>query len=160
MVLDEPTCQCSRINTQAAIQPMQIGLYSSGKVAYRVLKDGIGSAYRSAKAAASCAILEGIAEDFRRYYSPLYRRIELDNHFGRFIFLITYIIQRVRFARKAMLQMVVAEQVSGGAAPRMSNVLWDTFTGSAPYLDVFLRVLHPAFICRFAWGLVVSAIGG
>jgi len=32
----------------------------------------------------------------------------------------------------------------------MSTVLWDTFTGSAPYGSVLLRTLHPAFLSRFA----------
>jgi len=31
----------------------------------------------------------------------------------------------------------------------MSTVLWDTFTGSAPYTDVFMRTLSPAFLYRF-----------
>jgi CRP-like cAMP-binding protein len=40
-------------------------------------------------------------------------------------------------------------------------VLWDTFTGSAPYGDVFLRSLHPMFLGRMLWetgkGFVTSA---
>lgn len=160
---DEPDCQClPRMSTSAAVQPYADRIVFIGDSSVsRLKKDGIGAAYRSAKAAASCAILEGVAsEDFRRYYMPFLSRIEQDNNFGRFIFFVTHILQRVRFTRKAMLQMVAAEQLSPDVPPRMSNVLWDTFTGSAPYLDVFLRILHPAFICRFAWGLVVSALGG
>jgi CRP-like cAMP-binding protein len=30
----------------------------------------------------------------------------------------------------------------------MSTVLWDMFTGSAPYREVFLRTLHPMFLFR------------
>jgi hypothetical protein len=56
------------------------------------------------------------------------------------------------------MQMLAAEQYSPGNPPRMSGVLWDTFTGSAPYQDVFKRTLHPAFLGRFAWDLVSSVM--
>ena len=160
---DQPDCQClPRINIRAAVRPYSDRVVFIGDSGVsRLKKDGIGTAYRAAKAAATCAILEGVsAHDFRRYYAPICRRMELDNQFGRFIFFITHIIQRVRFARKAMLRMAAAEQLSPGIPPRMSNVLWDTFTGSAPYLDVFVRTLHPAFIGRFVWGMVGSIMSG
>jgi flavin-dependent dehydrogenase len=158
---DQPDCQClPRINVRAASQPYAdrvVFIGDSGVT--RLYKDGIGAAYRAAKAAATCAILEGISsEDFRRYYAPFCRRMVIDNHFGRFIFLITHIIRQVRFSRKVILQMVAAEKLSAGVFPRMSDVLWDTFTGSAPYQDVVLRTLHPAFVSHYVRSLVDSVI--
>lgn len=160
---DQANCQClPRINVRAAIQPFAdrvVFIGDSGVT--RLYKDGIGAAYRAAKAAVSCVLLEGVAtEDFKRYYTPFCRGMELDNYFGRFIFFITHIVQRLRFSRMAMLQMVAVEQHSSSIPPRMSSVLWDAFTGSAPYKDVFLRTLHPAFIGRFVWILLNSVIGG
>ena len=38
----------------------------------------------------------------------------------------------------------------------MSHVLWDTFTGSAPYREIFLRTLHPAFLGRLVVELAAS----
>jgi len=154
---DQSVCRCfPRINIRAAVHPYADRvLFIGDSGVARLYKDGIGAAYRAGKAAASCAILEGISsEDFRRFYAPFYRRMEVDNYFGRYIFFFTHIIQRVRFARKAMLKMVAVEQLSPGVSPLMSNVLWDTFTGSAPYRDVFLRTLHPAFLSRLVWSLV------
>jgi hypothetical protein len=40
----------------------------------------------------------------------------------------------------------------------MSSVLWDVFTGSAPYREVLLRTLHPVFLCRLGWNLLVANI--
>ncbi len=154
---DQPDCQCSpRINVRAASRPYADRLVFIGDSSVtRLYKDGIGAAYRAAKAAATCAVLEGVSsENFRRYYAPLIRMMELDNQFGRFIFFMTHIIQREHFSRKAVLRMVAAEQLLPGNPPRMSSVLWDTFTGSAPYKDVFLRSLHPALVSRFVWRLV------
>lgn len=159
---DQPECQClPRINIRAAFQPYADRLVFIGDSGVtRLYKDGIGTAYRASKAAAACAILEGIsAADFRRYYAPFCKTLALDNQSGRFIFFITHIIQRTRFTRKAMLQMAATEQLSPEVPPHMSQVLWDVFTGSAPYLDVLHRTLHPAFLSRFVWNLVRSAFG-
>jgi hypothetical protein len=52
--------------------------------------------------------------------------------------------------------MVSKEQRIAGTQPRMSTVLWDTFTGSAPYSSVLMRTLHPAFVGRFVWELTAG----
>jgi hypothetical protein len=52
--------------------------------------------------------------------------------------------------------MAAGEQQKQGGHRRMSIVLWDTFTGSAPYREIFLRILHPAFLARFVWNIAVS----
>lgn len=160
---DQPACQClPRINVRASLQPFAdrvVFIGDSGVT--RLYKDGIGAAYRAAKAAATCSVLEGISsEDFRRHYAPFCRKMELDNRFGNFIFFVTHLIQRASFSRRAVLQMAAAERLSPGTPPRMSGVLWDTFTGSASYQNVLLRSLHPAFVSRFAWHLVDAIISG
>jgi hypothetical protein len=38
----------------------------------------------------------------------------------------------------------------------MSGVLWDLFSGSASYTNVFLRTLHPAYIGKLAWNLLAG----
>jgi hypothetical protein len=52
--------------------------------------------------------------------------------------------------------MAKAEQKKQGKYRRMSSVLWDMFTGSAPYRDVFVRTLHPSFIGGLLWHLAVG----
>ncbi len=52
--------------------------------------------------------------------------------------------------------MVAREQQKQGRHRRMSMVLWDTFTGSAPYREVFLRTLHPSFLGRFLQDMVIG----
>ena len=39
----------------------------------------------------------------------------------------------------------------------MSQVLWDMFTGSAPYRDIVTLAMHPRFLARLTWEMVVSA---
>jgi flavin-dependent dehydrogenase len=124
-------------------------------------KDGIGAAYRTAKAAAAAAVLHGVsAEDFRRHYEPVCRSIGTDNKFGKFLFTFTWLFRKVRFTRRAVLRMTAKEQGSENGARRMSRVLWNLFTGSAPYRDVFRDTIHPGFVGGLAKNLVLSVPPG
>ena len=151
---DQPACFCSpRINVKGAESPFADRLVFLGDCGTtRLYKDGIGAAYRAAKSAATTAIYQGVAaSDFRRHYQPACQAIATDNRIGEFIFLIVRQIQRWRFARRAVLMMVAGEQHKDPGSRHMSTILWDTFTGSAPYREVFVRSLHPAFLLRLLW---------
>jgi hypothetical protein len=120
-------------------------------------KDGIGAAYRTAKAAASTAIFQGVsADDFEQHFMPICKGISWDNSIGKFNFLVTKLIQKLRFTRRALLRMTSIEQEKDGDERRMSMVLWDMFTGSAPYIEIFKRTLHPKFLGVFLWNLALS----
>ncbi|MGE5188610.1 MAG: cyclic nucleotide-binding domain-containing protein [Gemmatimonadota bacterium] len=147
-------CRCApAINVSGAVKPFADRVVLIGDSGVnRLYKDGIGGAYRTAKAAARTAVFEGVSEeDFRRHYLPTCRALARDNAIGKVIFGITTLIQNVRISRKGLLRMTAAEQAEGGCPQRMSGVLWDTFTGSAPYADVFLRSLHPMFLGGLLW---------
>lgn len=145
-------CHCYPLmNIGGAVQPFSdrvVFIGDSGVT--RLYKDGIGAAYRTAKAAAKTAIFEGVsAEDFHRHYWPTCQSITSDNNLGKVIFNAIHLIQKIRPARNGVLRMVFAEQQKEGGHRRMSSVLWDIFTGSAPYRDIFLRILHPLFLEKF-----------
>ncbi len=147
-------CRCSpAINISAAVKPFADRMVLIGDSGVsRLYKDGIGAAYRTAKAAAGTAVFAGVAEeDFRKGYLPVCRSLATDNGIGKVVFGITRLIQKTTVLRKGMLRMTTAEQESRLRNPRMSDVLWDTFTGSAPYRDVFRRLLHPVFLGRFLY---------
>lgn len=151
--LEAPSCWCSpRINVTGAKHPYEDRLLFIGDCGVtRLYKDGIGAAYRVAKAAASAAVFQGISEqEFGEYFLPACNAIETDNTIGKFIFLFTEQIQKRTFARRAVLKMVSREQSVPGAKRHMSTVLWDMFTGSASYREIFLRTLHPGF-----WGRLI-----
>ncbi len=149
-------CHCSpKIAVDTASHPFSDRVVLVGDCGTtRLYKDGIGAAYRTAKAAAKTVAFHGFSEeDFRRNYWPICRKLIRDNTVGKFVFAVTTLIQKHAFARRALWRMVSKEQKIAGANPRMSTVLWDTFTGSAPYTSVLMRTLHPAFIARFGWEL-------
>jgi len=152
-------CRCSpSINIRGAARPLADRVVFLGDCAEnRLYKDGIGGAYRTSKAAARTVAYYGIsAEDFRQHYLPVCRNLATDNAIGKVVFATTHLIQRLRVTRRGLLRMVAAEQKSGAPAG-MSSVLWDTFTGSAPYRDVFRRTLHPLFLGRFLYEIAMAA---
>ncbi|MBK5095997.1 MAG: cyclic nucleotide-binding domain-containing protein, partial [Deltaproteobacteria bacterium] len=152
-------CRCyPAINVLGAQKPYGDGMVFIGDSGVsRLYKDGIGGSYRTAKVAAKTAIFHGIsAEDFQKHYLPACRALSNDNAIGKVVFMVTRVIQSLRFARRGVLRMTTREQQGAGARRRMSTVLWDTFTGSAPYRDVFMRTLHPAFLGGFLYQMIAG----
>jgi hypothetical protein len=123
----------------------------------RLFKDGIGAAYRTAKAAAKTVAFHGVgAESFKKHYAPLCHRIDHDNLVGKFLFSVATLVQKARFARRGVLRMTRSEQQLPDGPRRMSGVLWDLFSGSASYTNVFLRTLKPAYLGSLGWNLVAG----
>ena len=160
-VIPPHACHCyPRINTRAARPAYGDRLVMIGDSgATRLFKDGIGAAYRTAKAAAKTVVFHGIdADSFRKHYAPLCNKISNDNRVGKFVFDVASLVQKAKFARRGVLRMTVNEQHDADSARRMSTVLWDLFSGSASYTDVFLRTLDPRYIGSLGWNLVAGNI--
>jgi len=135
-----PTINIKAAKSAYADRVILIGDASSSKL----YKNGIGSAYITAKAAAKTAIFEGISEkDFKKSYQKVCDELNLDNAIGKGIFALTTIIQKSNLLKKGLYNMVEMEQKQSSEKRRMSSILWDTFTGSAPYKDILKRGLHP-----------------
>jgi len=107
-----PACNCwPNINMKGARQPYTDRMVFVGDSGVaRLYKDGIGSAYRTAKAAASASLLYGVSKaDFEKHFLPTCKAIEKDNLIGRFVFAVTHHVQHTRFAREALVRMVAYE---------------------------------------------------
>jgi flavin-dependent dehydrogenase len=155
----ENVCHCfPRINVQGARRPYADRMVMVGDCGVtRLYKDGIGAAYRTAKAAAMTAALHGISRKaFARHYHPACRAITFDNGIGKLVFLASHLFQKKRFSRKAVLRMTAQEQAEEKGPRLMSSVLWDVFTGSAPYRDVLVRTMRPGFIGGLLWNLLAT----
>ncbi len=164
--LPELACHCfPRLNVHPAAQPFADRMVWIGDCGVaRLYKDGIGSAYRMAKAAARTAVFQGVAaRDFEAHYGPTCRAMNWDNTLARLVFMATSAIQKLRPLRRGVLRMTATEQAHKDVFRHMSSVLWDVFTGSASYQDVLVRSVHPAFMAKLTWNLVagnVAALAG
>jgi hypothetical protein len=144
------SCQClPHINIRGVEKPYAervVFIGDSGVT--RLYKDGIGAAYRTAKAAARTVIFEGISERaFKDHFQPVCQSIRNDNKIGKYAFVLTRLAQRLPFVRRAIISISRNEQLHG-TRPRLSGILWDMFSGSAPYGDIFRRMVHPALLTR------------
>ena len=157
---EEGACHCGpKINIRESSVPFADRVVLLGDCgATRLYKDGIGAAYRTAKAAARTTVFSGIsADDFRRHYWPVYRSIARDNRFGLLMFAVVHWIKAFSPLIAGVMAMSAREQARSAARKRMSTVLWDMFTGSAPYREIFFRTLDPRFLVGFARETVSAA---
>lgn len=152
-------CSCSPLlNLGARTRPYadRVVLIGDSGVT-RLYKDGIGAALRTGKAAATAAIFHGVSkDDFARHYWPACRRIANDNAIGKVMFGTTAIFKRFRFLRSLMYRMAMREQEQASRRPHMSSLLWNMFTGSAPYTEICRDALHPGF----AGNMILNAMAG
>lgn len=154
-------CHCSpKMYFGAARQPFTDRVVMIGDCGVaRLYKDGIGAAFRTARAAARTSVFEGVsAASFRKGFLPEFRNIQRDNLFGKAVFTVVHLMKHLDISSHAILRLVVAERNKRGSERRMSAVLWDMFTGSSPYRDIFYRTLHPMFLIRFTSSLVQSLV--
>jgi flavin-dependent dehydrogenase len=152
-------CQCfPSINIKSAKSAYSnrvvlIGDSSSSKL----YKNGIGAAYITAKAAAKTVVFEGISiSNFQKSYQPACTTLNRDNAIGKMIFLVTTIIQKSTILKTGLFRMVVKEQKKTNDNRRMSSVLWDTFTGSAPYTGILKRVVNPLVLASLIWNILTG----
>jgi len=123
----------------------------------KLYKNGIGAAFTTGRAAASTAIFEGIGEKhFEKYYAPICRDLDKDNQVGKFIFLVTKLIQKSPILKRGVLDRVGREQVNSKSPQLLSSALWDTFTGSAGYRNILKRFINPKLILGLLWSILSS----
>jgi flavin-dependent dehydrogenase len=153
------SCQCyPRINTHTAKYMYGNRFVAIGDSATsKLYKNGIGAAYITAKAAAATALFNGVSEkDFKKHYLPACRSLHYDNLIGKIVFLVTKLIKTNSLLKRGVVKTVIKEQNKAGKKRNMSLVLWDTFTGSAPYKEIFFRSLKPAFLFLLLWNTISS----
>lgn len=152
-------CQCyPKINTGTAKFMYGDRFVAIGDSATsKLYKNGIGAAYITAKAAAETVLFNGVSsKDFEKHYLPTCESLNTDNAIGKLVFLVTKIIKKSTLLKKAVIKSVINEQSKSGLKRHMSTVLWDTFTGSAPYKEIFFRTLKPMFLISLLWNTVRS----
>jgi hypothetical protein len=125
----------------------------------KLYKNGIGAAFTTGKAAASTAVFEGISEaQFEKYYASVCGGLDRDNKAGKFIFWVTRIIQKSAVLKRGVLEQVRKEQENPGSPQSLSTALWDTFTGSAGYIDILKRFLRPGLLASLLFSILRSNI--
>ncbi|MEW5872109.1 MAG: FAD-dependent oxidoreductase [Chloroflexota bacterium] len=145
---DTPTlCGCTpRIVTAPAT-----GYYADRMVAVgdcavtRLYKDGIGSAYVTAEAAARTAVEMGIsARHFSVGYRSVCHRIARDNHYGHLLFWLWGLARRSPALVSAWQKAVLREKDLPASDQIYHRVLWGMFTGDESYRQIFWLMIGRA----------------
>ena len=115
----------------------------------RYYKKGIDSALRSATLAAEVLAECGPVNEkelCRRYERRIKREFELDNYVGQFLFRVFEMINRSAALTLAQLRLARGECPSGLGKRKLRWILWNMFTGDAPYRLILFRCLDPVLI--------------
>jgi len=136
----EPHCFCyPKIVVSPSRNPFTKRLVMIGDASFsRHYKNGIESAFITAKLAAETAFCSGIdASSFSSSYHKQAKKLIIhDNYYGQFLFLINDIISSVPLLTHSHLSL--AKQKGDEDSPKKArSILWNMFTGNIPYRDIF-----------------------
>jgi flavin-dependent dehydrogenase len=152
-------CGCApRVAVQAAQNFFADRFVTVGDAAVtRLYKDGIGSAFLTAEAAARTALEIGVGrEDFQAGYRPLCDTIARDNRYGRFLFDLWTGSRRFELVRRSWLRAVELESRRPAARRPHTKILWGMFTGDYSYESMFWQALSLPSLASVTAGLLAS----
>lgn len=139
-------CGC---NPRIAVGPAH-GYYGDRWVAVgdaavsRLYKDGIGSAFYTAKKAVQVALNSGISKRaFKKQYEPYCQHIHRDNRFGKWLFSFWEFMLQKPLLLKAWTRALQAEKDQSAKTQAHIRIVWGMFTGDEPYRDLLYLGLRP-----------------
>ena len=113
----------------------------------RLYKDGIGSAFYSAKSAMQAALKIGISKGvFKKHYAPYCQRITWDNRYGNLLYKLWKITLNTPRFLEAWIRTLRAELVAPIDRQIHIRVVWGMFTGDEPYRALFRLGIQPQAI--------------
>ncbi|MBF0144811.1 MAG: hypothetical protein HQL84_02305 [Magnetococcales bacterium] len=146
------TCQCQpRIHIGPPRHPFADRIVMVGDCSSsRLFKDGIGAAYKLAKACAYTAVVHGISKKaFQRYFAPACRELDYDNLLGRVMFFMDDHMRPFSSIQETLIECIRQEQNDPASPRKLSNAMWDTFSGSASYRTILANTASPRVIHHF-----------
>jgi flavin-dependent dehydrogenase len=127
----------------------------------RLYKDGIGSAYQTAKQAMTTAVEVGIThKDFKKHYAPTCRSIDIDNLYGTLLFRLWNIALKSPVTLKAWRGALSHEMTLPPTQRRHMHILWGMLTGDEPYRMLFYRGVNLTALWNLGYGLGLNWKGG
>jgi len=152
--LHKPRCFCCpRIAVSPAKKPFTDRLVIIGDASFsRHYKNGIESAFLTAKLAAESSIRFGIGEKaFASHYFPhAEKTIVRDNFYGRMLFFFDDLASTMPLLTRT--QLAVAQTTPSNRSGRvLRSVLWNMFTGNIPYKDIFRSFLNVGLQLTLIW---------
>jgi flavin-dependent dehydrogenase len=149
--LNQPYCFC---RPKIAVGPAR-GVFTDrlviiGDAAFsRYYKNGIESAFDTARLAARCAVEKGVsAQDFRRYYlCGEAKAIRNSSRYGKFLFKCYDVIFHSRLLTDSLISLL-EHRAHGFTSQQMIKILWGISTGNIAYKKILGILSHPRLQLR------------
>lgn len=120
--------------------------------ASRLYKDGIGSAFQTARSAMSVAVLAGISyAEFRRHYAPTCRAISRDNTYGFLLFRLWNFVLNTSPLLQAWKSSLLWEMSQPVKKRRHTQVLWGMLSGDETYHKLFFMGINPVGLLHLGY---------
>ncbi len=136
-------CHCHpRIALSASKNPFTNRMVVIGDASCsRYYKNGLESAYWTARYAASSMINSGLGKDnfAKNYFKKCKKFIIDDNYYGQMVFKTNNFVTKSLIVTKAHLQF--AQSTLKPSSRRLREILWNIFTGNISYKDIFFKIL-------------------
>ncbi|RME80294.1 MAG: hypothetical protein D6775_16595 [Caldilineae bacterium] len=120
----------------------------------RLYKDGIGSAYHTARVAMTTAMTMGISRRaFARGYLPYCRAVRKDNRYGQILFRLWKLTMGIAPLIHAWQEAIRLEAALPAPQKVHTRILWGMLTGDEPYRQLFWLSLTPGSLISLFRGL-------
>ena len=133
-----PQCFCfPRIAVSPSKKPFGHRLVIIGDASFsRHYKNGLESAFLTAKLAAETALYHGVDSDSLSgyYYRKAKKHIINDNYYGRFLFFLNDVISSSSLLSQSHLSLA---KDGKRASKKLRSMLWNMFAGNIPYKEIF-----------------------
>lgn len=129
-------------------------------VVSRLYKDGLYSAYVTGSALAECLLITGVDRDsLKKGYAPVVRSFDLDNRFGRAVFLAS----RVVFSRPALSRilyeaLITERKNKPEEKRRLARVAWRIASGDDSYLRILEAMFQPGSLASIVTGGLLATV--
>ena len=156
-------CGCNpRIAVSAARQYYGDRWVAVGDAAVtRLYKDGIGSAFQTAKHAMMTTVNVGISRRaFRRHYAPVCRSIDRDNSYGVLLYRLWSFVLNSPMVLTAWKAAIQREMVLPTRERRHMQVLWGMLTGDDSYRRLFMHGISLVALLHIVHGFKPKQGGG
>jgi flavin-dependent dehydrogenase len=136
----KPHCSCyPKITVSPSKKPFTHRMVMIGDASFsRHYKNGIESAFLTARLAAETAIFYGVhASSFKKHYFNQAKRLIIrDNTYGRLLFFINDIISSIPILTQSHLSLAKKHNKIG-PPQKIRQILWNMFTGNISYREIF-----------------------
>lgn len=130
-------------------------------IASRFYKNGLGSAFFTARTAAQTIVHHGVMEKdlIDTYGKEIRKRFAFSNQCGKVLFSLNDLAYKTKWLAKANLGYITHEREKKVVTP-LNNLMWSLFTGDKSYSLLLRKALNPLLLIRMLFWYLKFTVAG